>query len=201
MHEREGLVGIHQRESFEFVEDVCEFYRVFFQEFTSGRKVEEQILYRQIRSGGTGFGGLVLEFGCGNLQMSADGIALAHCAQVNLCHRGDGWQSFAAEPHGMKFEKIACLPDFRSGMALEGQTRVGIRHSAAVVDYLNQILAAVAENNLNGGCTGVDCIFNQLLDYRSRALDNFSGGNLVGHRIRQKSDNVAHLLCLSLCCV
>ena len=80
VHEREGLVGIHQREPFELVEDVCEFYRVLFQEFTSGRKVEEQILYRQIRSGGAGFGGLMLEFGCGNLQMSADGIALAHCA-------------------------------------------------------------------------------------------------------------------------
>ena len=84
-------------------------------------------------------------------------------------------------------------------MALESQTRVGVRHSAAVVDYLNQILAAVAENNLDGGRAGVDCILNQLLDYRSRALDNFSGGNLIGHRIRQKSDNVAHRLCLSRC--
>lgn len=42
VHEREGLVGIHQRESFEFVEDVCEFYRVFFRNLRRAGKLKNR---------------------------------------------------------------------------------------------------------------------------------------------------------------
>ena len=68
-------------------------------------------------------------------------------------------------------------------MTLERHARVSRRHAGAVVNDLDQSAAGVLDYDADVGCSGIDGVFDQLLDHRSRTLDHFSGGYLVGHRV------------------
>ena len=77
-------------------------------------------------------------------------------------------------------------------MALECQTGIGRRHALAVVDNLDKGAPGIFQHNLNRGGPGIDSILDQLLDYRSRALYHFACRNLIGHRVGQQMDYIAH---------
>ena len=49
-------------------------------------------------------------------------------------------------------------------MPFEGQTRVCLGHSLAIVDDLHTRFAGICHNDLNTRGAGVDCIFHQLLN-------------------------------------
>ena len=70
-------------------------------------------------------------------------------------------------------------------MMLEGKDRIILAHSFAVVAHLNQPLSPRKDTYVNGPASGIDGIFQQLLHYRRRTLDNFAGSDFVGQNFRQ----------------
>src|SRR5438270_2429386 len=66
-------------------------------------------------------------------------------------------------------------------MALESQQSVVPDHAATVVSDLNEFLSPGFDLNFDAGGTGVERIFQQFLDDRSRTLYHFAGGDFVGN--------------------
>ena len=72
-------------------------------------------------------------------------------------------------------------PDLARGVAVEGHARVDGRHATAVVDDLDQVLAAVAEVDLHRSRPGVDGVLHHLLHHRGGPVDDLARGDLVGN--------------------
>ena len=68
-------------------------------------------------------------------------------------------------------------------MTLESHACIGRRHTRAVVDYLNERAACIFEDYRYRGRSGIDGVLYKFFDYRRRTLYDFSGSNLVGHRV------------------
>ena len=116
------------------------------------------------------FGGLGLEFHVGN--------------------GGDGGQCLTTEALGGDVEQIVGAPQLGGGVPLEAEPCILERHSLAVVDNLYQSPAGILDDELDVGGTGIDGVFQEFLDDRGRALHHLTGGNLVGHGIGQKFDDI-----------
>jgi hypothetical protein len=71
-------------------------------------------------------------------------------------------------------------------MTFESQTGIGLAHSLAIVDNLNTGAAGILDIDIYVAGSGIHGILHQLLDDRSRTLDNLSGSNLVGYRVGQQ---------------
>jgi len=72
-------------------------------------------------------------------------------------------------------------------MAFEGQNRIVARHAFTVIRDAYEAPAAGFYCDFKTRGAGIDCIFQELFDHRCRTFDNFSGGNLVGKRVRENS--------------
>ena len=73
-------------------------------------------------------------------------------------------------------------------MALERQHGIVAHHTAAVVGYLDQLLAARLHVDPNAARTGIQRVFQQLLDHRSGAFHYLAGGNLVSYVFGENVD-------------
>jgi len=111
-------------------------------------------------------------------------------SELYLSDGGDTGQGFAAEPHGMEGEEVVGLPYLRCGMALERQAGIGLGHPFPVVDDLQTGASGIHDDDLDGLGFGVDSILYQLLYHGSRPLNDLTSCYLVGHRIREKVDNI-----------
>ena len=82
-------------------------------------------------------------------------------------------------------------------MPLERQAGVCLRHTLPVVYHLDRSLAGISHQHMYLVRFGVDGILHQLFDNRSRALYDLPGSNLIGHRVGQQMNDIAHtnLLC------
>src|SRR5689334_4305803 len=77
-------------------------------------------------------------------------------------------------------------------MSLEGEQSIVAQHPAAVVGHANQPSAAALNFNTQLGRPGIQRVFDQFFDYRSRTLDNLTGRNLICDRIGEDAYS-AHL--------
>ena len=73
-------------------------------------------------------------------------------------------------------------------MALEGKQRVVAIHPYAIVNHANHRNATAANHHVDLTGTGVDTVFDELLDDRSRALDDLAGRYLAGNGFWEQSD-------------
>ncbi len=90
----------------------------------------------------------------------------------------------------MKVEEIVCLPDFRRGMTFKSQASIGLGHTMAIVDDLNAGPPCIDDNNMDMAGTGINSVLNQLLNNRSRSLNDLASSYLIGDGIREEADNV-----------
>ncbi len=88
MRQQELQRGVHQGEPLELVYYVRELHRVAFEEFASGRNVEEEVLHHYVGARGARFGALSLELRSRDFEIGADAVAPPHGAQLNLGHGG-----------------------------------------------------------------------------------------------------------------
>ena len=73
-------------------------------------------------------------------------------------------------------------------MALEGEERVVAHHAAAVIGNLDEFFAAAFHLHANAARARVQRVLEQLLYDRGRALDDFSGSDLVSDMLRENVD-------------
>ena len=64
-------------------------------------------------------------------------------------------------------------------MARQGQQQLLFGDAHTVIHDANLLDAALQKLHGNFLCTGIDTIFQNLLERRSRAFDHFTGGDLV----------------------
>ena len=177
-------------------EDIVEFGTVRLEEFPSCGNVEEEVLDLELAALRTSHRLLSHEARPVNAELGAHLLFLSPRGQGHLGNGGDGGQGFASETHGMEVEEVAGASDFRCGMPLEGESRIGRRHAATVVDDLYHGPSGVQHDDMHfvGSC--VERVLDEFLHDRRRPLDDLSGGNLVGDRIWEQLYDVTHGLWL-----
>ncbi len=75
--------------------------------------------------------------------------------------------------------------DLAGRVARERQRQLRRRDAATVVAHPHQLQAAALDLDLDAPGAGVECVLDQLLDDRGRALDDFASGDLVDERITE----------------
>ena len=80
-------------------------------------------------------------------------------------------------------------------MALEGEQRIVAPHAVAIVHDADELAAASLDLDADAGGSGVERVFKQLFDHRSRAVDHLASRDLVGYLVG-KNMNAAHRISL-----
>ena len=101
--------------------------------------------------------------------------------QAQAADGGDRGQGFAAEAQGGDGEQVFGVLQLAGGVALEGQQGIVAHHAAAVVDDLDELLAAGLDVDPDARGAGIQRVLQQLLDHRGGTLDDLTGGDLVGN--------------------
>ena len=97
---------------------------------------------------------------------------------------GNSRQSFTPEAKGPDLGQILRRAELTGGVAQKGGGQLLRRNAAAVVCHPDQAHAAPLDLHHNGGGSGVDGVFHQLLHNRGGALHHLAGGDQVGHMRR-----------------
>ena len=103
-------------------------------------------------------------------------------------HRADGGQGLATKAQAHHLFQVFQLADLAGGMAGQGQGQVVSGDTTAIVAHLEQLDTALLNFHFDTTGARVQAVFQQLLDHRSRPLDHFSGGNLVGQPRAEQLD-------------
>jgi hypothetical protein len=105
---------------------------------------------------------------------------------------GDRGKSFAAEAESGDREQIVGGAELGGGVALEGEEGIVAYHAVAVVCDADELSTAGLNFDANTGGPGVERIFEELFNDRSGTFDDFTGGDLVRHEVREDA-NAAHV--------
>ena len=146
------------------MQNVGEFLSILFEIAATCHKIVEKMLHHDVGALGADAWFLRNDIRSLDDYFGADGIIGTHCAHLHFADSDNRREGLATEAHGVESEQIVGLADFRSGVTFESQTGVGDRHAASVVDNLDESLAGIPENNLDVVRSGVDGIFDKLLD-------------------------------------
>ena len=101
--------------------------------------------------------------------------------------RADRRQRLAAEAERVDAQEVV-LGQFRGAVPLDRQDQFFRGHAGAIVGDRDQCLAAFFQGDVDARGAGVDRVLDQLLDRRSRPLDDFAGSNAVDEDRRQQTD-------------
>ena len=186
----EAYVIVYQRHAAEHLLDVAQLHAVLFQEVSSCRHVEEEVLHRYRGARRAGCGLLAH-----NLRPLYDylraQLAVVHAgAQLHLCDGGYRGQGLAAEAHGVDGEEVVGAVYLARGVALEAQACVAVAHAAAVVDHLDERAPRVLEDEVDLRGAGIHGVLQQLLDGAGGAVHHLAGRYLVGHAVGQYVDYI-----------
>ena len=66
-------------------------------------------------------------------------------------------------------------------MPLEGQQGIVTHHAAAVIDHVDELFAAAFNLDLDARRSGVERVFQQLFQDRSRTLHHLARSDFVGN--------------------
>ena len=162
---------------------------ILFQELHPGGRVVEQVLHPDggPHAAGTGFDGI----GFPALDAVDRGtfVRFGPGQYLHPRHTGDGGQCFASEAEGVDMVQVLLGLDLAGGMADERRGDVGGFDAGAVVADLDQFDAAGLDAHRDLGGTGVDGVFEQFFDHRSRPLDDLTGGDqLCGVFVQNMDD-------------
>ncbi len=119
-------------------------------------------------------------------------------------HGTDGRQGLAPETEAHHPLKVFQVANLAGGMARQGQRQVIGGNAAAIVAHPQQLDPGLLDVHIDTPGTGVQAVFQQLLDHRGRALDHLAGGNLVRQTRAEQLDTgsfvqdcIAHCLAAS----
>ena len=176
---------VNQCQFLKLLDDIAQLHLIAFQELAPSRDIKEQILYHEIAAHRTHIGLLRLALRGIDNELSAQLVATCTGAKLDVRDSRYRSQRLTTKSHGVQREQVAGIPDLRGAVSLKRQSRIGVAHSHAIVNHLDQGAPGILEHNLHLGGLSVNSILHQLLDYRSRSLNHLTSSNLVGNRIGQ----------------
>ncbi len=106
------------------------------------------------------------------------GIAGAR-GQGQTRHGADRRQRLATEPQAHHLFEVFEVANLAGGVTGQGERQVIGGNTAAVIAHAQQLDAALLDIDVNTLGAGVEAVFQQLLDHRSRALNHLTSGDLV----------------------
>ena len=112
------------------------------------------------------------------------GILRPSGQHIHPADSGNGRQGFAPEAQRPDFGQILRCPELAGGVAQKGGGQLLRRNAAAVVRHPDQAHAAPLDLHHDGGGSGVDGVFHQLLYNGGGALHHLAGGDQVGYMRR-----------------
>ncbi len=83
-------------------------------------------------------------------------------------------------------------------MAFEGQTGISLTHSLSVVNDLNAGATSVNAKDVDALGASINGILHQFLYDGGRTLNDLTSGNLVGHGVWKKMNDISHLFFYTL---
>ena len=181
--QREVDLRIHQGYTLKSGKDIIQLGRIRFQELPSCGYIIEYIIDGEDTSHRTGARFLFLETGTGNPYQGSYFIRSLTGLEFYLCYGSDGSQSLTTEAHRMKIEQIISLADLGSGMALESQAGIRLRHSLTIIYHLNTGTTSIHHYDLDIHRSGINGILYQFLDDGGWALYHLTSRYLIGYRI------------------
>jgi len=163
------------------------------QELASSRHIEEEIAYLD---GGTGWGAGLVDFedfstvdddpGRGS-GVGSGSFASRECEPGDA---GDAGDCFTAKAESLDPGQICSDGDLAGGVSFEGQQRIVAAHADAVVGDAEQTAAGGEDLHGNARGSGVEAILDEFLDDARGTFDDFTGGDLIRHVFREKSNAV-----------
>ena len=162
---------------------------VLFEELHAGGGVIEQILHPDggAHSAGSRLPALLLA--AGDAVAGGKLVYLGAGEQLYPCHAGNGSQCLAAEAQRMDAVQIVRLFNFAGGVADKGCRDILSINAGAVIADLDQLYAAGLDAYGDLRCTGIDGVFQKLLDHRCRALHHLTGGDQLRGMLIQYMDD------------
>ena len=154
---------------------------VLLHEFQPGRGVVKEVRHPD---GGALRGALLpdrLHVSALTMDGGTYGILRPPGQHIHPADGGNGRQSLAAEAKGPDFGQILRRAELAGGVAQKGGGQLLRRDAAAVVRHPDQAHAAPLDLHHDGGGSGVDGIFHQLLHNGGRPLHHLACGDEVGY--------------------
>ncbi len=185
VYQREVHPRVDQRQALKLVHDVPQLHRVLLQKLTAHRQIGKQILDHQVSPRHTRHSLLTLDLRRRDRQTAADTVATPHRPQLYLSHSRDRRQRLTAEPHRVQRVEIISRRYLARGVTFKSHSRVSRRHTAAIVNHLDQRSPRVLDHDAHISRTRINRILHQLLNHRSRTLYHLPGRYLISHRVRE----------------
>ncbi len=158
------------------------------EKFAPRRGVEEEVAHGERGARGRARVFADQELAAGNLHPRAGALLRGAGHHLHPGDGGDRGQSFAAKAQGGDREQVVARAQLGGGVAFKGQQRV-VAHHAAPSSAMRMSLRPPASTSIAMRArAGVERIFQQLFDHRSRPVDDLSGRDLVGHLIGKYVD-------------
>ena len=162
---------------------------VLFEELHAGGGVVEQILHPDGGAHSTGGRLPALLLAAGDAVAGGKLVHLGAGEQLYPRYAGNGSQCLAPEPQRMDAVQVIRLFNFAGGVADEGRWDILGINTGAVIADLDQLYAAGLDAYGNLRCTGVDGVFQKLLDHRCRTLHHLTGGDQLRSMFIQNMDD------------
>ena len=115
-------------------------------------------------------------------------VLLPPRGDAEAAHRSDRRQRFAAKAEAGDALQVLQRGDLAGGVARHRQRQFVRRDAAPVVADADQAGAALLQVDVHPPGTGIQRVFDQLLDHRRRALDHLAGGDLVDQGVGERAD-------------
>ena len=156
----------------------------------AGRRVEEEIPYRDRRAGRVGGGSGVAHPGrTGRFHGPAALLARASRHQREPRYGSDARQCLASKAHAPDLPQIFEAPDLAGGMATQREHQIVAMNAGAVVPHPNELRAAAFHLHLSPAPAGIDAVLEQFLQHRGGTLDHLARRDLVGEGGVQTPDS------------
>ena len=181
MSQGEAHVRASQGHSHELCHDMLELDVVRLEELTSCRNIVEKVAYREVGASRCSYllSSKVLRIS--KIHLTSDLVSVSAGLECHFCHSCNRSKGFAAETECKDVLEVVSCMELGCGMTLEAEHRLVRRHSAAVVDDLDQGTSGIL--NLHGHLVGtsVNGILHEFLDHGCRSLHDLSRGYHVGY--------------------
>ena len=177
----EGNLRVTQRNSLKLITNLARQRGTLLHKTATCRNIVEQIANKELRANRTTTRFLLIELTTIDKYLCSKLITLLAGLQLNLRNSRNRRQCLATKTERVQIVKIIDRHDFARRVAIECHTGVRRRHSATVINNLNQIAATINEINRYVLRPRINRILHHLLDNRRRSIDDLARCNLISN--------------------
>ena len=163
----------------ELRDDMLELDIIRLEELASCRHIVEEIAYAEVGSSRRRYliGGYMLRI-C-KIHLAAHLIVFPTGLERDLGHCCDGCQSLSSEAESQDIVQVLCCLKLGCRVSLETEDGLVRRHSASVVDDLDESPAGILDHDGNLIRSCIHSILHQLLHHGCRPLHDLSRGDHI----------------------